>query len=145
MKTDDAKEITEDWEIVVDSLEVSKRSLGFLKGNAMDGIKKFIDVKEAANKKAKAKCDTLKALYETARDLETLQEAKCNMMNLVLGGFSNKGYNFCVKFVGLFWGTKKKVAKAKFDGCTVKMNFIGILGDDAKLKLWGVHYLIKVA
>lgn len=144
MKTDDAKEITDDWDDVVDTLEVTKRTLGFLKGNAMDLINKFIAIQEAKDKKAAKVCDEYKAAYELVIRKNEIFRTKCLLLLKVLGGNSIPVYNKCLK-KQLKRIIIDKNAMLNHRNCVRTKHVLGSLSDGKKNFMWAVHYLIKVA
>ena len=134
----------EGWDDVVDTLEVTKRTLSFLKGNGMDLKKKLDDKAESAYNTAKAKCDLKRTVAKKAKDKYEMLELKCQMTWKVIVGTSNPAYNICLKFQYKFLIAKDFLAD-KATACDTAANAVRIYTDAYKWTWWKIHYALKIA
>ena len=144
----------------MDTLEVSKRSLGFLKGNVKDGIDKYIAKQNAKLKAAVVGCHSQKVAYETSLNTKELSKNFCDGL-LNVGGLT---FGKVAAGVGIVKGTVKTnfkynacimkhklsikstiVLKTKLLACESKKHVTSLLSDTQKFVLWAAHYSIKVA
>jgi len=142
-RSDSANE-SEDWDDVVDTLEVAKRSLGFIKGNAMDAINKYIAIQENKRKVAKVKCDKFQIIYDGTLEFKEATQNTCFKLLKVVAGVSNPVYNICL---AAFKTTivKSFAAKTKLRKCNIVKEVGAYLSDTQKFTLWAVHYTLKLA
>ena len=128
----------------MDALEATKRTLGFLNGNAMEAINKYRDIKEATFVLAKAKCDSLRAVTDAAWGKFTLTQQSCSILSKTVGGFSSPVYNLCHKKASLL-GIAYRAADQNANGCGIAANVEAIYSASNKFTLWVAHYVFKVA
>jgi len=142
----DEKEATKDWDSVVDGLEVAKRTLGFVKGNAMDAIKKYKDVADGKVKTAEAKCKALEIKASAARTKLSVAKEACELLCGVIGVVGTNPACYPCRAKVVIAETAYGVAKGavEFCGLVVLTGLAGFLVAH-KLGLWISHWIIKVA
>ena len=128
----------------MDTLEVSKRSLGFLKGNAMDAINKYIEIQNAKLKAATVKCNVVKKAYETSLKVKEIQQNTCFKLLKVIAGVSSPVYNICL---GFYYAKiiATYTAQQTLSACETASKVADFLSDVQKFTLWAVHYTLKLA
>jgi hypothetical protein len=142
-----ADKVTKDLE-TSDKLEISKRSLGLLKGNAYDALDKYRDTSDSKMKAANAKCDAQKALAETAKDkYEAVRDLICGPSCTVLPGLvgTNPACIPCKTS-----SSSLKTIYSALDKKAKACELVGLTGIKSwivanKLGLWIAQYAVKVA